>query len=245
MFLVNAIREIVSFKMTDNPEISIIIPYGYYTADLATTLRSTISQNCRFEIILVTNCDLRRSLDLEGMLSDQYRIVESNEVGRGYFCSAGVLEAKGSILLFLHADTILPDQWCQRILDKMANPEIAGGGFSVYFRTSHWFVKRISKLYNLFSQLIRELWGDRAIFMRKRDLLSKLDQIKVPLMEDVEMSKIIRKNGKMILLPDAVSTSALHFTVKGHFRHIIEVIFFRILYALGVSADRIYKWYYR
>lgn len=229
--------------MTDNPEISIIIPYGYYTADLETTLRSTISQNCQFEIILVTNRELRRSLD--GMVSGRYRIVESNEVGRGYFCSAGVLEAKGSVLLFLHADTILPNQWCQRILETMANPSVAGGGFSTYFRTNHWFVKRISKLYNLFSQVIHEFWGDRAIFMRKKDLLSNLDRIKVPLMEDVEMSKIIRRNGKMILLPDAVSTSALHFHVKGHFRHIIEVIFFRILYALGVSADRIFKWYYR
>jgi len=229
--------------MTDNPEISIIIPYGYFTSELKITMQSTISKNCQIEIILVTNNDLRNGLD--EMLSERHKIVESNEVGRGYFCSAGAMEAKGSVLLFLHADTTLPNQWCQKILDTMANPKIAGGGFSTSFRSNHWFVKRLPKLYNLFSRVIGELWGDRAIFMRKKDLLLNLDHINVPIMEDVEMSKIIRRNGKMVLLPDYVSTSALHFTVKGHFRHIVEVIFFRILYALGVSAERIYKWYYR
>ena len=179
------------------------------------------------------------------MISKRCRIVESNEEGRGYFCSEGAIEAKGSILLFLHADTTLPKKWCQKVLHTMSDLRIGGGGFSTTFRSNHWFVKRMSKLYNMLSLLLRELWGDRALFMRKNDLLSNLDSIKIPIMEDVEMSKIIRQNGKMVLLPDRVSTSASHFTVKGHFRHIAEVLFFRTSYALGVSAERIYKWYYR
>lgn len=226
-----------------NPKISIIIPYGYFSADLESTLESTTSSKCSFEIIIITNSELRQGLN--EAIFKQCRIVESNELGRGYFCSAGVEEAKGSILLFLHADTILPKQWCQKVLQTMADSQTGGGGFSTSFRSDHWFVKRMSKIYNLFSKLLGELWGDRAIFLRKKDLLPHLDRIKIPIMEDVEMSKIIRQSGKMVLLPERVSTSASHFSVKGHFRHIAEVLFFRTAYAWGVSADRIYKWYYR
>lgn len=100
-------------------------------------------------------------------------------------------------------------------------------------------------MYDLFSKVMGEFWGDRAIFMRRKDLVADLDRIKLPIMEDVEMSKIIRRKGKLKLLPDKVSTSAAHFVVKGPFRHVMHVMLFRILYALGVSAERIYRWYYR
>lgn len=231
------------FPMTDHPEISIIIPYGYFSEALEKTLLSTRTVHCRIEIILVTNHELRKSLS--GILPGSVLIAESNQRGRGYFCATGAAKARGSILLFLHADTWLPEQWCQKVLDALTDPAIAGGGFSTHFRSNHWFVKRLPKMYNLFAQMIGEYWGDRAIFMRRKDLLVNLDRIKVPIMEDVEMSKIIHRYGKMILLPASVSTSANHFALKGPIRHVMQVILFRILYALGVSAERIYRWYYR
>ena len=229
--------------MADDPEISIIIPYGYFSDELEKTILSTRTTHCRIEVILVTNDELRKGLS--GILPDSIFIAESNQRGRGYFCATGAANARGTILLFLHADTWLPEQWCQEVLDALTDPAIAGGGFSTHFRSNHWFVKRLPKMYNLFSQVIGEYWGDRAIFMRRKDLLANLDRIKLPIMEDVEMSKIIRRNGKMILLPASVSTSATHFAIKGPLRHVMQVILFRILYALGVSTERIYKWYYR
>ena len=229
--------------MTDLPEISIIIPYGYFSDDLEQTLLSTRTVHCHIEIILITTRELRKGLGR--ILPDCTLIAESEERGRGYFCATGAAKARGPILLFLHADTWLPEQWCEKVLVALKDPAIGGGGFSTNFRSNHWFVKRLPKMYNRFSQMMGEYWGDRAIFMRRKDLLASLDRIEVPLMEDVEMSKIIRRNGQLILLPACVSTSAHHFIVKGPIRHVMQVLLFRILYALGVSAERIYKWYYR
>jgi len=229
--------------MKDNPAISIIIPYGYFTPDLDTTLASTTSKNESVEIIIVTNSELKKDLDKK--YAEQIRIIESDEKGRGYFCRAGALSANGSILLFLHADTTLPAQWCRKIFDTMSDSRVAGGGFTTSFRTNQWFIKKVPKLYNMFSILIGEYWGDRALFIRRKHLVANLDKINIPIMEDVEMSKIIRNNGKFILLSENVSTSALHFTVKGYFRHIVSAVYYRILYAFGISPDRIFKWYYR
>ena len=229
--------------MAECPEISVIIPYGYSIPEMMSSLQSADSEDGRIEIIIVTNRKLRK--ELEGQLSHRSQVVESDVNGRGYFCSIGAKIAKGAILLFLHADTTLPDNWYRKLLNVMTDPEVAGGGFSVDFRSDHWYLRNMSKLYNWFSCLIKELWGDRALFIRKKILLENLERIEVPIMEDVEMSKIIRSKGKMVLLPEKVSTSILHFSVKGHLRHTVEVIIFRTLYSLGVQAKDIYKWYYK
>ena len=228
--------------MEGNPEISIIIPYGYYTPDIESTLNSTGINNDLIEIIIVTNGALKK--ELAKKYNEQYRIIESEEVGRGYFCRRGAQNANGLILLFLHADTTLPKYWFHKVSDAMSDSKVSGGGFTTSFRTDQWFIRKVPKLYNMFSILIGEYWGDRALFMRKENLISNLDQINIPIMEDVEMSKIIRKNGKFVLLSDVVSTSALHFTIKGYFVHIVGAVYYRILYAFGISPNRIFKWYY-
>lgn len=229
--------------MNQQIEISVIVPYGYFSPDLSAALQSAASAYGSIEMILVTNRALKKGLD--GMLPRNCRVIESEEQGRGYFCSAGAKVAKGSIVLFLHADTTLPSHWDRKVVNIMSDPSVAGGGFSTLFRSDHWFLRRIPALYNAFSKVIREFWGDRALFMRKKDLIAQLDNIDIPIMEDVEMSKIMRRNGKMVLLSDVVTTSDFHFSAKGYFQQILEVILFRSLYALGVQADRIYKWYYR
>ena len=229
--------------MNQSIAISVIIPYGYFSPDLPLAIESASASFWRSEVILVTNRALRKGLD-QTLLS-KCRIVESEESGRGYFCSAGVKEASGAIVLFLHADTFLPNYWDQQVLNIMSDVSVAGGGFSTRFRTQHWFLRGIPIMYNIFSMMTSEFWGDRALFMRKKDFLPHLEKLSIPMMEDVEMSKIIRKNGKIILLAEEVSTSDNHFHDKGYFQHILEVMIFRLLYALGVSAHQIHSWYYR
>lgn len=227
----------------EEPFISIIIPYGYPSTDFEDAVFSTSHPNCSIEIIVVTTPGIKQSL--RGWNFPDLRIIASDKTGRGYFCAIGAQEARGEVLLFLHADTILPEHWCQCIKQVMKQPHIAGGGFSIQFRSANRIIELLPLAYDLFARIFREFWGDRAMFMRRLDLISEIDRVRIPIMEDVEMSRIIRKKGKLVLLSQRVSTSAHHFNLKGNIRHIIEVLIYRSLYEMGVSAERIFGWYYR
>ena len=229
-------------KRNENIELSVVMPYGYESPDFSQAVDLVLDTPGSIELIVVTTKELCDGMELTH--HPNVRIFRSNEVGRGVFCKIGVQNAKGRVVLFLHADTYLPENWYSQVLKTMTDPNVSLGGFTVVFRTKHWLAGNISMLYSLWSMVTREFWGDRAMFMRKDDLLPHLDDLAVLMMEDVEMSKFMRTKGKLVLLPDVVSTGANHFTIKGCFTHILQVIYYRILYAFGVSSDWIYQKYY-
>ena len=97
---------------------------------------------------------------------------------------------------------------------------------------------------NLIYWVTHEIWGDRAMFIRSELLRNQEQLIDLPIMEDVELSRIIRKHGKAILLEDKVQTAASTFERNGPIRNTLRIIWCRLWYALGGNANRIYQYYY-
>ena len=223
------------------PQLSVVIPYGYSCSDLSTAIDSIQRATSTIEIIIVTDEGMRDQLK---QYDQEVSIITSDKTGRGYFCSIGARMAKSPIILFLHADTFLPTNWDKAIISALEHPLVSGGAFMLQFRGPGIYFRILSRLYNWFAQITKECWGDRAIFIKTEILVPFIEQIELPIMEDIALSRIIRHSGKLIMLNEMITTGVNHFEKKGMLSHIIHVLSLRMRYALGMSAKSIFEQYY-
>ena len=160
--------------------------------------------------------------------------------GRARQMNFGAARAAGAILLFLHADTRLPADalgLVQRALDSGHD----WGRFDVAIEGGSWLFPVIARMMNWRSRLSGIATGDQAIFVR-RDVFDALggfpDQ---PLMEDIELSKRLRRRGRPACLRQRVITSGRRWQRSGVWRTILLMWRLRFLYWLGVSAEQLAK----
>lgn len=172
--------------------------------------------------------------------------------GRARQMNAGAKIARGDILLFLHADTTLPEGAIASIREAMRRDDVLGGAFSVLLGASpdappmrRAALHLTSRMINLRSRLFRAYTGDQAIFLR-RDVFEEIGAFpEIPLMEDVELSRSLTRRGKTILLPTEVTTSARRWESHGVLRTILLMWGLRLAYLLGMSSGRCARIYGR
>jgi len=221
--------------------ISVIIPVANLKPYLNRIRQSLAEVSTPIEVIFVV------SKDLEGKLFKKYpfeKIIISEIKGRGTACSQGLRLAKGDIILFLHADTILPENWDKLILNTFTNKNIVGGAFSLAFDNNHKYFKLLIFFSDAFFMITQELWGDRAIFIRSEIMKDQAELMDVPIMEDVKLSSYMKKKGKVVMLKEKVITSSDTFIKYGLLRHTFRIIKCRLWYALGGNLKKIYGYYY-
>lgn len=172
--------------------------------------------------------------------------------GRARQMNAGAKASTGEALLFLHADTLLPPGSIDSVREALAREEVAGGGFRVRLGVSGDapFARRTAlritgRMINLRSRLFRSFTGDQAIFLR-RELFDRIGGYpEIPLMEDVELSRAMRRSGRTVLLPVRVVTSARRWETHGTARTILRMWSLRIAYRLGMPPERCAELYGR
>ena len=172
------------------------------------------------------------------------KIVISEVKGRGYACYLGMQLAKGSVIVFLHADTILPIRWNELILKTLTDKTIVGGAFSLTFDKNHVYLSTLIFLSDLLFRITGELWGDRTIFFRSHILKDHAGLLNVPIMEDVRLSLFMKKRGNVVLLKEKVITSSESFFKHGLLQHTFKIIKCRVWYSLGGNLEKIYNYYY-
>ncbi|MFX1534381.1 MAG: glycosyltransferase [Promethearchaeota archaeon] len=221
--------------------ISVIVPIHKMTPVITEIRKKLTCSKTPFEAIFVIEKFLKGRFKAE---NSREKVVVSQKFGRGFSLVKGALHAKGDIILFLHSDTLLPPGWDEAIKRALFDEDVVGGGFSVQFDNANRFIKFLVFIYDLLFHLSREMWGDRAIFIRSRYLREGLSLMYVPLMEDVRLSLWMRKKGRVVLLKEKVTTSASSFVSSGPLRHTISIVMCRIWYALGGDLQKIYRHYY-
>ena len=144
-------------------------------------------------------------------------------------------EARGEVLVFLHADTRLPPN---------ADNLIHGlwGRFDVHIDGSHPLLKVVAWSMNLRSRLTGIATGDQAIFVR-REAFPGFPEI--PLMEDVAFSKAMKRRASPVCLRAQVLTSGRRWESRGVLRTIVLMWQLRAMYAMGVSAEELARRYER
>jgi rSAM/selenodomain-associated transferase 2 len=166
--------------------------------------------------------------------------------GRARQMNAGATAARGRVLIFLHADTKLPEGALEKIGRVMQNPEYVGGAFDLKIDSDGLFLRYISMRASHRSRLNRLPYGDQTIFLRK-EYFEHIGMFKdIPLMEDIELMRRIKRDGKKIyILPDKVTTSARRWQRDGAFYTTMRNQILVALFHLGVNPSRLAKYYWR
>lgn len=193
------------------------------------------------EILIVDGDPERRTLSaLQGR--DVARI--GSDAGRARQMNVGATQACGDVLLFLHADTRLPTGADTLIFQALADPKLVGGAFRLAIDSPRAALGLISAAANLRTRLTRVPYGDQAIFLRRAVFEELGGYANIPLMEDLElMRRVRRKGGAVILLREAAFTSSRRWEQEGVWRCTLRNWGVRLLYHCGVAPARLRRFY--
>jgi rSAM/selenodomain-associated transferase 2 len=164
--------------------------------------------------------------------------------GRARQMNAGADLATGSTLLFLHADTRLPAGFDRAIVEALTDPSVVGGRFDVRFDNPALVFRLIAALMNARSRLSGICTGDQAMFVRRSVFEALGGYPDLPLMEDVELSRRLKRLGRLACLRLRVTTAARKWEREGVVRTILLMWSLRLLHFCGVAPDRLHRWYY-
>jgi rSAM/selenodomain-associated transferase 2 len=164
--------------------------------------------------------------------------------GRARQMNAGARAARGDILLFLHADTWLPEGALGAVSAALEDARVVGGRFDVRFDSPRPVLRMIAFFMNLRSRASGISTGDQAIFVR-RDVFETMGGYPdIPLMEDIELSRRLKRRGHLAALSSRVTTSGRKWEREGAVRTMALMWALRFLYMIGVSPARLHRWYY-
>ena len=156
----------------------------------------------------------------------------------------GAALAKGKILLFLHADTLLPDDGLTLITDACANLPFVAGAFDLAIDSKRTIFRLIEKTASLRSRLTRIPYGDQAFFFNAAYFRAIGGFAEIPFLEDVEIMHRIKKRGdKILFLNRSVRTSARRWEKDGIIKRTLHNWLLVALYFAGVKPQRLTKFY--
>lgn len=165
--------------------------------------------------------------------------------GRARQMNAGARAAGGDVLLFLHADTLLPDGALAAVEAAVGDPGVVAGRFDIRFDNPRPVFRMIAWFMNQRSRWSGISTGDQAIFVRRQVFEALGGYPDMPLMEDVELCRRLKRRGRLAALPLRVTTSARKWEREGAVRTILLMWTLRLLYMAGVPPARLHRWYYR
>jgi len=227
----------------ENAKISIIIPVINEAANIKSTLAATQpSQNV--EIIVVDGGSSDGTVEIVGNSGFAVKVIMANP-GRAVQMNTGALAATGNILLFLHADTRLPSGFDTMIRQAVEISGIVAGAFTLKIDAELASLRLVEKGVRLRSHFWQMPYGDQGIFL-KREIFQAVGGFpELPIMEDFEFIRNLKRQGRIVTLPAPVITSARRWLKKGVWQttFINQVVI--IAYFIGVSPERIRSWYRR
>ena len=222
------------------PALSVIIPTLNEASELPETLKRARAIPEVKEIIVV---DAGSTDDTQAIAREHNCTVIESEPSRGKQLRLGAQRASGDVILFLHADTWLPENAGTVIGETLARPLVVAGGFYKRFRDGGALPGSRLRCWLLWA-LTNRLFGDQAIFV-KRDVLEKCGGVPdVPLMEEFELCKSLAPHGRIALASATVLTSARKFREEGMLRTYWRMARCTFRYWLGTSPKRLVEIYY-
>lgn len=226
--------------------IAVVIPTLNEERALSRTLLAL--RQLRFdEVVLVDGGSRDQTVSiaqgrLQGLSLQPARVMVS-EPGRAQQMNAGARATRSDVLLFLHADTLLPPETRTEVERVLENPKYVGGRFDVRFEDDRGWAWLISRLMNWRSRWSGLATGDQTLFVRRSvfdDLGGFAD---IPLMEDIELARRLKRAGSMAALRTKVTTSFRRWEQQGALRTILQMWLLRFLYWIGVPPQILHRLY--
>ncbi|EAW34066.1 TIGR04283 family arsenosugar biosynthesis glycosyltransferase [Lyngbya sp. PCC 8106] len=226
-------------------KISIIIP----VLNEEETLKSVLSKLPNYadiEVIIVDGGSVDNTVKVAQIFRQnteiEVQILETVR-GRAHQMNMGAKLATGEILLFLHADTQLPERfekWVRQVLDQA---KVIAGAFELKITASVTGLRWVEQGVKWRSRFLQMPYGDQAIFLKASTFWDVGGFRELPLMEDFELVGQLRRRGKIALVPVAVTTSGRRWQKLGVLRTTLINQMIIIAYLLGISPRRLANWY--
>jgi rSAM/selenodomain-associated transferase 2 len=226
--------------MRNGFKVTVIIPTLNEAATIAATITSAQSAS-DVEVIIADGGSRDDTVERARSCGAQ---VLSTSAGRAEQMNAGATAAKGDILLFLHADTCLPERFDECVREALSRPDVVAGAFRLRFDSPRWGLRVIEWLANWRSTRLHMPYGDQAIFLRAETFHDIGGFPDIPVMEDFELMRRLRRRGRIRIAPVSVVTSARRWTERGVLKTTLINQAMIIAYLLGVSPSRLARWYY-
>lgn len=191
------------------------------------------------EVIVVDGGSTDNTLAIAYEITDKVII---SKAGRALQMNSGASVACGEVLVFLHADTFLPDDAVQILSDSVSG-ENYWGRFDVRLSNKKFVYRLIEAMMNLRSCLTSIVTGDQAIFIEKK-LFDRVGGFpEIALMEDIEISRQLKRISKPVCIKHKVVTSSRRWETNGVMTTILLMWKLRLYYFFGVSPERLNKLY--
>ncbi|MGV1100756.1 TIGR04283 family arsenosugar biosynthesis glycosyltransferase [Thiovibrio sp. JS02] len=220
-------------------DISVIIPTLNEEGTIARTL-AQLAGRPGLEVLVVDGGSADRTVALAGKAGAR---VLSAPAGRGVQLNAGAAAASGRILLFLHADTSLPENFPELVSSGLARPGVAAGAFRFAVPGAGWRFRLLERLTNWRAGCLQLPYGDQALFLSAELFRTVGGYKEIPLLEDIDLVRRLRGLGKLILLPAAAVTSARRWQRLGLLRATLINQTILLGYLAGASPWRLARWY--
>ncbi|GAB4333285.1 MAG: TIGR04283 family arsenosugar biosynthesis glycosyltransferase [Calditrichia bacterium] len=220
--------------------ISIIVPVLNERENLIELIPYLRSLSPESEIIVVD----AGSLDSpEEVLPAEVKLIRSPK-GRAVQMNKGAAIASGDVLWFLHADCRPHPDSFRAIETTLQTPRIIGGAFEYRHDGEAWYYRISAFFSNRKNRLLKTIYGDMGIFIR-RDIFFRIGGYpEVALMEDMEICRKMKKEGRIIILPQLMKTSARRWEKEGVLKNIFRNWILQILWFCGVSPDYLAQFYH-
>ena len=209
-------------------------------------------------VIAKTICALPKSEKLEILVVDGGSTDDTAEIARKHGArvlscapskaeqmNAGAEVARGDVLLFLHADTLLPDNFENLVLSAADRKGFCAGAFSLGIDSRDRGLRFIEWMANWRARLLKMPYGDQALFV-SRDLFIQIGGFAdYPIMEDFDLVRRLKNIGTITILPDPVKTSPRRWQNLGVLNTWILNQMIIVAYFMGIPPRRLALWYRR
>ena len=217
--------------------VSVIVPALNEEPLIERALLSVVNQQAQPEVVVVDG----GSRDNTVGLARNYARVITERRGRGRQMNLGAQHSSGDVLVFLHADTELKPGYFEEISKALEDPSVVGGCAPLTFDSFH----SVLWLYSRFTMM--KFWlfhyGDGAVFVRRRVFEDLQGFREMPIMEDLDFLRRLRRVGRTVLLRTPVVTSARRFRKGGMVRNQARNMFIVSSFYLGVPPSQLARWY--
>ncbi len=219
-------------------KISVIIPVLNETKILEKTLSQLQPELKSHELIVVDG----GSTDDSVGIAEKYGKVIVSGRGRAKQLNAGAAVATGDILIFLHADIWLESGALTAVVSALSSGYV-GGGFRQKIDGKCFLYRLIEIAGNMRGKYLKVFYGDSGIFLARTDFEKIGGFPDVPILEEMEFSKDLRRLGKTILLTPHIHISPRRWEARGIVRTTLNNWFITLLYFFGVSPEKLARLY--
>ena len=224
-------------------QISVIVPVFNEASSIRSFLSNLRERTRGAEIIVVDGASTDGTDQLAQELCDQ--VIRTSERSRAKHMNAGAAAARGDIFWFLHADAEVPLESLNEIGRIMRNPEVSGGFFRIRLPAAPTVYRLTDGFAHYAGLLLRMRCGDHGIFCRRTAFVEAGGFPDVPLMEDVEFFRRLRRCGRLVHSNKRIRASPRRYEKIGPVRLTFAYGWIATLYFFGVSLSTLRRIYRR